>query len=77
MANPRICEMAANNGDVGFSGCLPQTKYTAPVAPSPMKAVRNPPIGGARPAGWKAAEGPNETARAGRGGMVYIPFAYA
>jgi len=78
MAGPggRICEQAATNGDVGFDGCLQQTKYTVPVI-SGKRAVRNPPIGGARPKGWEPATGPNTFPQAGRGGNVYIPFAYA
>jgi hypothetical protein len=77
MSKSRICEMAAVNGDVGFEGCSAPSKYTAPAAPRPLRAVRNPPIGGSRPSGWNPIEGPNTTPQAGRGGMVYIPFAYA
>ena len=74
MPYPRVCEMGANNGDVGFKGCDPQTKYTVP-ASSGKLANTAWPVGGKQ--GKKEAVGPNEIPRAGRGGMVYIPFAYA
>ena len=76
MAEHRVCEMAAETGDVGFAGCDLQTKYVVPVYPG-KRAVANPPIGGYRAQGWEPAEGPNTTPQAGRGGSVYIPFAYA
>lgn len=75
-AKDRVCEMAAEAGDVGFAGCQPQTKYVVPVYPG-KRAVVNPPIGGYRAKGWEPAQGPNTTPQAGRGGEVYIPFAYA
>jgi hypothetical protein len=59
MAGPRICEMGANNDDVGFSGCEPQTKYTPPVR-SIERAVTTG-DGGKHIKGWEAATGPNTT----------------
>lgn len=47
MPYPRVCEMGANNGDVGFKGCEPEGKYTVPVR-SIARANPNPPIGGLR-----------------------------
>ena len=74
MAGPRVCEMGANTNDTGHGGCLPQTNYTVPVSSGKL-ANPSPPIGGVQHN--KEAEGPNATPRAGRGGMVYIPFAYS
>jgi hypothetical protein len=76
MPYPRVCEMGANTGNVGFEGCDPQTKYTVPVSSGKLADTAWP-VGGKRPEGWKAAEGPNTFPQAGRGGPVYIPFAYA
>jgi hypothetical protein len=74
MADPRICEMAANTKDVGFKGCLPQTKYTVPVI-SGKRANPSPPIGGLAK---KEEPGKDDIPAKGRaGGMVYIPFAYS
>jgi len=50
MPYPRICEMGANNGDVGFKGCEPQTKYTVPVR-SIKRAVTTG-DGGKHKSGW-------------------------
>lgn len=72
MANPRICEMGATNDDVGFSGCLPQTKYTVPVKSGPFAQPN--PVGGKRPDNWKPEEGPNTFPRAGVGKGVYFDF---
>ena len=74
MAGPRVCEMGANNGDVGFSGCEAQTKYTVPVASGKLADTKWP-VGGKQ--GKDTLEGPNDIPRAGRGGSVYIPFAYS
>jgi len=73
MAYPRICEMGANTGDVGFNGCDPQTKYTVPVR-SHVRARNPAPIGGKHHKDWKAESGPNTTPQAGVGKAVYIPF---
>ena len=72
MAQPRICEMGATNGDVGFSGCELQTKYKAPVRSGP-KATGGV-YAGVHVKGWEAAKGPNTTPQAGRGGAVFIDF---
>jgi len=75
MANPRVCDMAAVTGDVGFDGCEIQTKYVVPVYPG-KRAVTNPPIGGLRSVPV-IQNAPNTYPQAGRGDMVYIPFAYS
>jgi hypothetical protein len=72
MPYPRVCEMGANNGDVGFKGCNLEGKYTVPVRS--IAKAKEPIYAGRHVKDWEPANGPNTTPQAGVGGAVYINF---